>query len=154
MILCIGNREKERQRLYISRERKNESDWNTHTREKQATFLKRRVERKTIGVTKNNCVFRIYVERERERACCYGIWSLCVCESRKTFSFYYFFIHIFCSCSSFRLLFCFCTRENRGVLLFSFSLSLNCSDKVPIFWHYTMVETMLHTSTTIAIYML
>ena len=35
-----------------------------------------------------------------------------------------------------------------------YSVSLNCSEKVPIFWHYTMVETMLRTSTTIAIYML
>ena len=33
-------------------------------------------------------------------------------------------------------------------------LSLNCSEKVPIFWHYMMVETMLRTSATIAIYML
>ena len=31
-------------------------------------------------------------------------------------------------------------------------ISLDCSEKVPKFWHYMMVQTMLHTSMTIAIY--
>ena len=46
-------------------------------------------------------------------------------------------------------------RKGRvGVTFQLLGVSLNCSEKVPIFWHYTMVETMLRTSTTIAIYIL
>ena len=31
-------------------------------------------------------------------------------------------------------------------------MSLNCSEKVPKLWHYMMVQTMLHTSMTVVIY--